>query len=69
MKWIKCGDRQPEVEYQPGFQSRFLIYAPRYPEQIVGVWRPHNETWTFQGTNSDFTDAITHWMPLPEPPQ
>jgi hypothetical protein len=72
MKWISVKEAVPgQVENKHGdlIYPDVLIWAPKYPDQIVGRYRAYNKTWTFSGSNSDFTDEITHWMYRPDPPR
>jgi len=58
MKWIKCSERMPENE------------------QTVLVWHGHYEyqeilEWTGKQWSPLYYSPyrITHWMPLPDPPE
>lgn len=67
--WIDVKDAvpakpNPEVEVS----EEVLVYSPKYPSQKMGRYRHYSQTWTFSGSNSDYTEFITHWMPYPEPP-
>jgi len=64
---IKEGCELPANSGEHGYLE-VMVYSPRYPEQHLGRYRTTSKTWTFSGSNSDFTDAITHWRPIPEAP-
>lgn len=76
MEWIKCSDRLPE----PG--SKVICYyfpkAPVMEGRIVGILTRHDrlEISVASGLlrhmdENGFALAaqVTHWMPLPNPPQ
>ena len=61
-EWISVEDRLPKIDskdvlfYDPGFGVKIGCYCGlRYDEH---EWRD----------NSSYTN-VTHWMPLPEPPE
>lgn len=65
--WIKCSDRMPE------FLDDVLIFGP-YDGQAVAYWntkgfvpvgRPEGDS---PGIEWWDRESVTHWMPLPEPP-
>ena len=68
-KWISVEERLPEGEVialcnDPG--------AYCYGEYIVGYVSPYNELEGvgFRAENDyELLDGVTHWMPLPEPPE
>lgn len=70
--WISVGDRLPE---QGG---DYIVYA-QDDDKLVGVWGENVVTcamydygewiWRENDNDYDITVIVTHWMPLPEPPQ
>jgi len=59
--WISVKDRLPEKS------GRYLIYFPeRSTSPMDAIWNVHEKTW---GRDFDRTEYVTHWMPIPEPPQ
>ena len=60
--WISVDDRLPECYH------RVLIYRPDkfvvIAKFVIGC------VYHFQGDDGrDVSDGVTHWMPLPQPPQ
>jgi hypothetical protein len=67
--WISTkSGKVPDREDRYGSSAEVLVFSAKHPEQILGRYRHYNKTWTFSGSNSDFTDEVTHWMPLPAKP-
>ncbi|MCX7582150.1 DUF551 domain-containing protein [Escherichia coli] len=74
--WISCSDRMPEM----GERQCYVLaadfknnYPPSIPNTQVGVYgdwfNDGNPTWD-DGDGEDLhLKEVTHWMPLPEPPQ
>lgn len=69
MEWIGVGDRLPEGE------GLFVVHAPSAdPDKplILTVWfHPdglRSDTAHLWGLVKPWSIAVTHWMPLPEPP-
>ncbi|ELO7574574.1 DUF551 domain-containing protein [Escherichia coli] len=74
--WISCSDRIPEM----GERQYYVLaadfknnYPPSIPNTQVGVYgdwfNDGNPTWD-DGDGEDLhLKEVTHWMPLPEPPQ
>jgi hypothetical protein len=69
MKWISVKDRLPEVSDKPLLvwtrDFNCLNLAVFTGKENVGQWKiyPMYDIW--YTTNS----FVTHWMPLPEPPE
>jgi hypothetical protein len=71
-EWISVKDRLPEpIADEDGdlVAVPVIVYAPKYPEQRIGRYRPYTKSWSFLGSNSDFSDEITYWQPFPDPPE
>ncbi len=72
-EWIKCSDRLPEegdtylvvVEEKTGLviKSRHVDVASNYGDYIDDYWN----TWNYWKEGQEV--HVTHWMPLPEPPE
>lgn len=61
-RWIPCSERMPEKHVE------VLAYSPFWGKIIVALWG--GEFWLEQWTDDDLEQSeITHWMPLPEPPE
>lgn len=61
-EWISVADRLPEV-----FQPVIVCRENKQGEKIVEAGqRDVNGWWRVYGTR---TKNVTHWMPLPEPPE
>ncbi|WP_315969865.1 DUF551 domain-containing protein [Escherichia coli] len=60
--WISCSDRMPK-----GYADVLVTDG----EHVEVKWWDESGYWnSWTELNSDiFADEITHWMPLPEPPQ
>ena len=63
MRWIPCSERLPE-----DFQD-VLIWDNRDETSFTGHYA-ECDGWTVDGYDVDrYPFDITHWMPLPEPPE
>lgn len=61
-RWIPCIERLPEKHVE------VLAYSPYWGKIVVAMWG--GEFWLEQWTDDDLEQSeITHWMPLPEPPE
>ena len=58
-KWIPVTERLPESQQK-------VIVCRKNGKVEQGVYLGVNGWWKVYGTN---TKAVTHWMPLPEPPK
>ncbi|EON1119428.1 DUF551 domain-containing protein [Escherichia albertii] len=74
--WISCSDRMPEM----GKRQCYVLaadfknnYPPNIPNTQVGVYgdwfNDGNPTWDDGDGEDLYLKEVTHWMPLPEPPQ
>lgn len=74
--WISCSDRMPEM----GERQCYVLaadfknnYPPSIPNTQVGVYgdwfNDGNPTWDDGDGEDLYLKEVTHWMPLPEPPQ
>lgn len=64
--WISVKDRLPEINEPVLFTGKNDI-GNRYPAQ-KGYYSG-DEWYTFGGLWDKPLDRVTHWMPLPEPPE
>ena len=61
-RWIPCSESLPEKH------TEVLAYSPFWGKIVVALWG--GEYWLEQWTDDDLQSSeITHWMPLPEPPE
>ena len=79
-KWISVDDRLPEkdgyylVFLQPQYGDPFLLvsyYCWEDADYLIGVTDPYT-IYTFTNAYDEETDVskdVTHWMPLPKPPE
>ncbi|EQS72046.1 DUF551 domain-containing protein [Escherichia coli] len=74
--WISCSELMPEM----GERQCYVLaadfknnYPPNIPNTQVGVYgdwfNDGNPTWDDGGGEDLYLKEVTHWMPLPEPPQ
>lgn len=60
-RWIPCSERLPEVCKD----TSYLAYIPSFGAADIADYHPDVDEWTFMG----LPITVTHWMPLPEPPE
>ncbi|WP_097316888.1 DUF551 domain-containing protein [Escherichia coli] len=74
--WISCSERMPEM----GERQCYVLaadfknnYPPNIPNTQIGVYgdwfNDGNPTWDDGDGEDLYLKEVTHWMPLPEPPQ
>ncbi|HAI1870811.1 TPA: DUF551 domain-containing protein [Escherichia coli] len=74
--WISCSERMPEM----GERQCYVLaadfknnYPPSIPNTQVGVYgdwfNDGKPTWDDGGGEDLYLKEVTHWMPLPKPPQ
>ena len=75
MSWIKCSDQMPtygeEVVVHVLLKDDELMYwMPASYHQLLkkAWWIPQREAFVVDGIE-DALHLITHWQPLPEPPE
>ena len=74
MKWIKCSDQIPEKD-TPVLIFAGLYYGPEEERMICTAEYDGHGYWSCVGASGaeceDEFDykKVTHWMPLPSPPQ
>ncbi len=63
-KWIPVTERLPE------FEMPVLISLHLQGDVFARVgWLHESGMWSVPTTKKWLSDAVTHWMPLPEPPK
>lgn len=66
MKWIKCSDRLPAENKAVLAIGRWRMGACEWVERYLLAW------YTSEGWAADqglVNGQVTHWMPLPNPPE
>jgi hypothetical protein len=69
-RWIPVSERLPEDDRTVLLwtNENYRTYDdPRIA--ILGRYVPSMKEWRFHGSNSDWSDAVTHWRPLPAAPK
>lgn len=71
-EWISVQDELPTDEWR-GYSDEVLAFDPeghlRYESNIyIAQYREQEGLWTLRDYMEQST-SITHWMPLPEPPE
>lgn len=61
-RWIPCSERMPETN---GKDASYLVYVPSFGAVDIADYHPDVDEWTFMC----LPVTVTHWMPLPEPPE
>lgn len=62
MEWISVKDRLPE-EGVPVLVCRLIMTSVKYQQEAVYIEEDWQDGIYFYGISN-----VTHWMPLPEPP-
>lgn len=63
-KWISVEDQLPEST------RAVLVWNPENFCVFMAMWHRQDSEWSpWQGNNTEEMLPISHWMPLPEPPQ
>lgn len=67
MEWIKCSDRLPPLQ-----EKEYLVCAG---DDVDIYWWKHFRTtgrikeWDWNDRDGFLDFEVTHWMPLPNPPE
>ena len=67
MKWISVEDRLPSNDITGYNAERYWVYLER-GMQVEGIYVFRTGEWR-TGRATDVYEDVTHWMPLPEPPE
>lgn len=60
-RWIPCSERIPKVCKDTSYFS----YIPSFGVVDIADYHPDVDEWTFMG----LPVTVTHWIPMPEPPE
>ena len=67
---VKCQQWIPVSERLPEFEMPVLIILRQQGDVFARVgWLHESGMWSVPTTKKWLSDAVTHWMPLPEPPK
>jgi hypothetical protein len=68
MEWIKVEDELPEEGQKVIYFFEYVgIHIGKFMKDKDNIGCPYGNT--FYGKSGFLTDDVTHWMPLPEPPE
>ena len=63
-QWIPCSERLPETG------TDVIVYYPYWYKSPVQIAHLKGDFWESSDGEYDFpVKAVTHWKPLPEPPE
>ena len=63
-KWISAKEPPEKWKDDDGTLKNYLVYMPEYGVDVGNYMKPA-KTWVCMGLPC----KVTHWMPLPEPPE
>lgn len=61
-EWIKCDEEIPDA-------GEWVLTVDKENQMRVLFWFERDEEWTDDYESFLGKDEVTHWQPLPEPPQ
>ncbi|EFM2884671.1 DUF551 domain-containing protein [Salmonella enterica subsp. enterica serovar Typhimurium] len=71
--WISCSERMPDREYVLAGDFSGTHYLASIPNVQVGIYADwfddEKPCWDDGDGNDLHLKEVTHWMPIPEPPQ
>lgn len=65
-EWIKCSDRMPPRI--PDTSIEYVVYETMNNRVSHDYWNVPEGNKSCQAFWNHYSDNVTHWMPLPEPP-
>ncbi|EMS0219482.1 DUF551 domain-containing protein [Salmonella enterica subsp. enterica serovar Anatum] len=66
--WISCSERMPDDKQYVWFFGESRGFAGRDTFEGYYDWS-RNKWWAVTDIGEEPASKVTHWMPLPEPPQ
>ncbi|EKC2245443.1 DUF551 domain-containing protein [Salmonella enterica] len=66
--WISCSERMPDDKQYVWFFGESRGFAGRDTLEGYYDWS-RNKWWAVTDIGEEPASKVTHWMPLPEPPQ
>lgn len=64
--WIKCSERMPEAKLE---HVEYLVYEILNDRVQHDYWNVPDECCSFEPFWNHYGGYVTHWQPLPEPPE
>ena len=64
-EWISVDDRLPDSTNSKAHDLGRLVVRPN---GVIGIEYSHSDWWNKKTAAPDMV-RVTHWMPLPEPPE
>lgn len=66
-EWISVKDRLPEITEGLSTSRAVIVWQPEYKNEFCANW--NNRHWQIFGAFGRIVEGITHWQPLPAPPE
>lgn len=64
-RWIPCSERLPEICMVNNEMVNYLAYLPYFGNVDIANYHPDLKQWLCYG----LPVSVSHWQPLPEPPE
>ena len=69
-EWIKCKERLPDRESgDPECSENVLVFQVYWGSQMLQAFYSHTDELWYDQKGDQVDGSITHWMPLPSPPE
>lgn len=68
-KWINVCDHFPPVTEGLSHSKAVIVWCPERRNKYSAVWFPAGKCWSYFGNSGKLTEEVTHWTPLPAPPE
>lgn len=56
-----------QIETAPAKRGEYMVASAKTGQVRMAKWYPMTQIWKFAHWQQSF--SVTHWMPLPEPPE